>query len=153
MFSTPRSNRSRTDLPDDNTPARGLYRETNDRAIYELARSFFAAAEETLWRHAGERSYIIRTVGLQALFDILGEVAEAAIASKNLKQSVFAEKLRKAGHIDFSIDFYQASGKGRVRIKHSLALAMGLEAPGDLPESDRDQYISIVQGTPRKQST
>lgn len=144
MFKKPRDERRRSDLPDDNSPARSLYRETNDKVIYELARSFLSAANRIFWQGANEGSYIVRTVGVQALFDILVRLSEEAIASRTLKESFFEDRLRKAGTIDYSQNFFQASGKGRVRIKHCLSFAMGLESRDDLPASDREEYIEIV---------
>ena len=144
MFMKPRNKRSRSELPDDKTPARSLYRDTNDKAIYALASSFLSAANTLLWKKAAETSYIIRTVGVQALFDVMHEMAGDAIQARTLKESFFADRMEKAAAIDFSQDFFQASGKGRVRIKHVLLLAMGLEPLDKVPAGDRDKYAEIV---------
>jgi DNA phosphorothioation-associated DGQHR protein 1 len=144
MFTAPRQQRRRDKLPEDGSPARGLFRDTNDKTIYELARSFFSAADRVLWQPASHGSYIIRTVGVQALFDVLERISIAALAAKTLRESFFEERLRKADHIDFSQGFFQASGIGRARIKHCLFLAIGLETLSDLPANDRDEYRQIV---------
>jgi DNA phosphorothioation-associated DGQHR protein 1 len=146
MFTKPRNKRSRSDLPDDKTPARHLYQETNDKAIYALASSFLSAANTILWQRATDASYIIRTVGVQALFDVMYEMAGEAIKARTLRQSFFADKMRRAETIDFSQDFFQASGKGRVRIKHTLLLAMGLESREKVPAADRERYVAIALG-------
>jgi len=154
MFMKPRSIRRRSDLPNDNTPARELFRQTNDKAIYLLANNFLTAADKLLWQPAGTNSSIIRTVGIQALFDILQRVAADAIEARTLTEAFFANRLlrandgmKRANEIDFSQDFFQASGKGRVRIKHTLALAMGLESLDDTPNTDRPTYAAIVGTT------
>jgi DNA phosphorothioation-associated DGQHR protein 1 len=144
IFATARSKRNRSILPDDKTPARNLYRQTNDKAIYALANGFMSAANEVLWRHAPANSYIIRTVGVQALFDILHRIAGEAIAAKTLRESYFVDRMRGAANVNFAADFFQASGKGRVRIKHALALAMGLESLDETPPADREQYATVV---------
>src|SRR4029453_18320939 len=55
-----------------------------------------------------------------------------------------------AADIDFSHDFFQASGKGPVRIKHTLALAMGLESLDDTPAGDRAQYAEAGASRTRR---
>lgn len=144
MFMTARSKRSRSALPDDKTPLRELYRQTNDKAIYALVKSFLSAAKATLWEKATDNSYITKTVGIQALFDVLFLMAGQAVAAKKLSEAFFAPELQQAEHIDFAQDFFQASGKGRVRIKHTLAVAMGLESIDDVPDSDREQYAALT---------
>ena len=144
MFIAPRHKRTRSILPDDKTPARQLYRETNDKAIYTLARNFLAAADSTFWTHAAANSYIIRTVGIQAVFDILQRIAGEAIATKTLSESYFIDRLNGAKDVDFAHNFFQASGIGRGRIRHAIALAAGLETLDAVPAADREQYAAIT---------
>ncbi len=144
MFMVPREERSRTRLPDDKTPARDLYRATNDKAIYTLVRNFLGAANTTLWQPAKPKSYIIRTVGVQALFDILAMIARDTITAKDLTEASFKKLLAKASTVDFADNFFQASGHGRVRIKHMLALTLDLEDIDEVPEADRPQYEALA---------
>ena len=151
MFKVGRGRRSRRDLGDDGTPARGMYQETNDKAIYILAKNFLAAVDAVFWRSADARSSLIRTVGIQAFFDIMFMVAGPAIEARKLGVGYFVEIVRPASGIAFEDSFFETSGKGRTRIKNTLAVAMGLTAFEALPDSDREQYVEIVgRGRERK---
>ena len=79
-------------------------------------------------------------------------MAEAAIKAKNLGTRHFTDTMQKAATIDFTNDFFQASGKGRTRIKHVLSLAMELGTLEDVPEGDRATYNEIVGATTRSHS-
>lgn len=52
------------------TPLRELYRSKNDDLIYTGVKNYFAAAARLFWAKATADSYIRKTVGVQALFDI-----------------------------------------------------------------------------------
>ena len=61
------------------TPLRTYYRGENDLAIYQVCRNFFAAARSALWRDQEEGSYIGKTVGVQASFDVLRSLLGARV--------------------------------------------------------------------------
>ena len=71
--------------------------------------------------------------------------AEAAIKAKNIGTRHFTDPMRQAATIDFTDDFFQASGKGRTRIKNVLALAMNLTTLEDVPEGDRVKYADLIR--------
>ena len=145
MFMQSRRNRDRGELPNDNTPARKLFLTTNDSAIYELARSFLSAADDLFWQNVSPNSYIIRTVGVQALFDVMSKTATEAINNKTLKASFFVDVMQgPAREIDFTDNFFQASGIGKTRIANCLYLGMGRKALADVPERDREHYHRLV---------
>ena len=149
MFKKRRGARSRRDLADDGTPARGMYLETNDKAIYVLARNFLVAVNAVFWRTADKDSSLTRTVGVQAFCDIMFMVAKAAIESRKLGVDYFSDIVAPAREIDFADSFFETSGKGRTRIKNTLAVAMNLTTLAGLPEGDRERYAKIVGGTGR----
>ncbi|MDK1389672.1 DNA phosphorothioation-associated DGQHR protein 1 [Sinorhizobium sp. 8-89] len=113
--------------PRDRSPLRAPYIETNDNLIYTLVFNYLVACEEVFWSRAGEKSFIMRTVGVQALFDLLRRVfAPVALEKRVLKKEFFAEHLSRAAHIDFSGDaFKNASGSGRSFIRRTLEEAIG----------------------------
>ena len=120
--------RSRRLLPHDGTPLRELYMEGNDLAIYTVIENFFSAANGAFWANAGNRSYIRKTVGLQALFDILRLLLKRDFAEhKAISKQYFLDILRPARQIDFSDEVFQASGIGRSRIRKAIAEIIGLE--------------------------
>jgi len=138
--------KSREELEDDKSPLRALFRATNDLAIYELIKNYFSAAAELFWKEAVPgNSSIKKTVGIQALFDVLLPLAPEAVMKKTLKKNFFREKLAPASGVNFRDDFFQASGKGRVRIKNTLLLAMGLIGEDKLSDADLASYKRVVR--------
>lgn len=119
--------RSRSMLGADPTPLRELYKQTNDLAIYTAVKNFFLAVQQVFWESASEGSYIKKTVGIQALFDILRQLLNKHFKStKDIRVEFFRNHLAKAGDIDFSVGGVQASGKGRTFIKQAIAERIGL---------------------------
>ena len=128
------------------TPLRELYLGGNDKAIYTLARNYFTAVDSVLWKNAPAGSYIHKTVGVQALFDVLRKpVAAEALSQKDVSARFFSSKLEGAARIDFTDNFFQASGKGRVGIKNTLRLAMGeTDLLERVAEQDRADYRRLA---------
>ena len=74
------------------TPLRHLYRQGNDLAIYQVCRNFFAAAGEAFWDERNERSFIGKTVGVQALFDVLRQtLGQGRIEITGARKGTFLE--------------------------------------------------------------
>ena len=123
MFKDVNSVRSRTDLQDDGTPLRKMFLNTNDLAIYSILRNYFTAVKNVFWDKAKPNSYIEKTVGIQALFDILffilSKYREKGRA--NVQVETFTEILNSASSLDFSTaHFQQASGIGRVQMREAI---------------------------------
>jgi DNA phosphorothioation-associated DGQHR protein 1 len=114
--------RNRSVLRNDGTPFRSLYLTTNDAAIYKALLNFFKAIENTLWKNANERSYIRKTVGIQALFDTMRVIEKDFDEGKNISQPFFEKYLAPSSNIDFSDRFFQASGIGRTHIAKVLQI-------------------------------
>ncbi|MFT8523329.1 DNA phosphorothioation-associated DGQHR protein 1 [Gluconobacter oxydans] len=106
----------------DKSPLRNLYVDGNDALIFAMVLNFLLACDSCFWDKAKEDSFIIKTVGVQALFDILRKyMASQAIEKKNISVSFFANTLNKASQIDFSSEkFRNASGSGRSTIRKSI---------------------------------
>lgn len=126
IFQSRKSNRS--DLEIDNSPLRKLYLEQNDAVLYKLLINYFSACKNIFWDKASSDSFIIKTVGIQALFDILKEISTDAIyQSKDISLAYFEEKLGAAKNINFSLEeFKVASASGRRKIRETIALEIGL---------------------------
>ena len=133
---TLKGGRSRKLLDPKGPPLRSLYLECNDVAIFTAVNSFFAAASGLFWTHASSNSYIRKTVGIQALFDVLKKVLESFTQDRNLRVEYFRHILSDAKDIDFANDFFQASGKGRSRIRNIILLAIRRLQTSDLPQTD-----------------
>lgn len=115
-------------LRKDKSPLRQAYLESQDAVIYTMVLNFLLACDSIFWKGAQPGSFITKTVGIQALFDILRLLAEKAYEQRNISVKYFSEQLREAGDIDFSGDeFRNASGSGRSAIKNAIASAIGLK--------------------------
>jgi DNA phosphorothioation-associated DGQHR protein 1 len=126
--------RKRRVLSDDGTPLRSLYLATNDAAIYTAVLNFFSAVQNTLWNKVSKNSYIRKTVGIQALFDIMRLALKSFEQEKNISRDHFNKVLEPASHVDFSDTFFQASGIGRSRIAKALQLCAGtIERNPEMP--------------------
>lgn len=129
-------------------PLRDYYRVGNDTVIYRVVKNFFSAARTALWQQP-EPGFIRKTIGIQALFDILRELTPGALLAKDVSIEYFRGHLDRATHVDFADDFFQASGTGRTRIRNSLRLSLGLTTEAEIASwPDAATYRRLV-GTAR----
>lgn len=127
----------------DNSPLRSVYLEVNDKVILATVKNYLRAVSSILWEPPNVDSFIVKTIGLQALFDILRKLAVEGYVARDLSEEFFQRRLKNAAEIDFSAPFFQnASGSGRVRIRTCLELALGLKEPLALRQEDKDDYLS-----------
>lgn len=109
----------------DNSPLRKLYLDVNDAAIHVMVLNFLKACDDLFWKNAALDSFIRKTVGVQALFDILRYLAPKMLQDKDLSVRHFAERLTPASEIDFSdVKFKNASGSGRSLIARTIKAAI-----------------------------
>lgn len=122
--------KSREELFDfrrDRTPLRDLYLKGNDALIYKIVSNYLSACNAVFWSGATAESFITRTVGVQALFDVLRSIADSAIENKNISVDYFNSILLPAANIDFSdVRFKNASGSGRSIIARTIKVAIGV---------------------------
>jgi len=89
--------------------------------------NYLKAADSVFWAGASEGSFIFRTIGVQAVFDILRKIAAQAYEGRDISTSYFEGRLEKAKSIDFStIEFQNASGSGRTYIRKTIEKAIGI---------------------------
>jgi len=113
--------------PKDKSPLRSAYIEGNDAVIFKMVLNYLEAAEEVFWKNAQEGSYIFRTVGVQAVFDILRKLASEAFEKKDISSGYFERILEPAKEIDFSsTEFQNASGSGRTNIRKNIEAKIGI---------------------------
>lgn len=111
----------------DRSVLRDLYLVGQDEVLYILVRNYLLACENVFWGNASKDSYITKTVGVQALLDVLKLVAKSANEERDISVSRFEEILKAAANIDFAADaFKNASGAGRATIKRALVAACGV---------------------------
>ncbi len=107
-------------------PLRELYLSKDDELIYNGLKNYFTAVNRVFWERARDNSLIIRTVGVQALFDIAKAILKRGVESENFTVASFQEQLSPASTVDFSDTFFQTSGTGRGRIRSVIELCLGL---------------------------
>lgn len=129
----------------DNSPLRALYLEEKDLVIEKTISNFFVAINK-LGLFKDEKSIIRKTVGVQALFEILKEILRNNFEDdRNIKVEYFKVKLEKWAKIDFSNQFFiQYSGVGKVRIKNSFLLVEKYIDLERVKESERQSYKELI---------
>lgn len=126
---TPKSRESlRNSGRKDRSPFREIYLKGQDSALYSIVANFLSAAKAVFWDRAKPGSFIVKTVGIQALFDLLRDLAPEVEASRQASVSYFTERMSPGEMIDFSADeFRNASGGGRSAIRRAIRLSLKLD--------------------------
>lgn len=106
----------------DKSPLRELYLTNNDTLIFTIVLNFLKACDLEFWSKASAGSFIVKTVGVQALFDILRrKLAAAAYGERDVSVDFFRTHLHPAASIDFAGDIFKnASGSGRTIIRRAI---------------------------------
>lgn len=117
----------------DKSPLRQMYLKKEDNFIFDVITNFLLAAKETVWSEFNPKSYIFKTVGVQAMFDLLRRILLADITSD---KDSFLNALTGSMQFDFSNTIIQASGIGRKDIRNALLLGGGIISEDDLSEDD-----------------
>lgn len=108
-------------LRTDKSPLRSAYIEIQDAPLYLMILNYLKACESVFWNNAQAGSFITKTVGVQALFDILRKISSQAFTGKDIRVSYFVSLLSAAADIDFAADkFRNASGSGRSIIRRAI---------------------------------
>jgi DNA phosphorothioation-associated DGQHR protein 1 len=128
----------------DSSPLRRLYLSGSDDRLYTGIRNFFAAADKTLWMRARPGSYIRKTVGIQALFDLARRVMKDMADKKDFRTAEFERTLQFAARVDFADSFFQTSGTGRQRIRNCLELSLGFKTLNEIGP-DRQEYERLTK--------
>lgn len=126
-------------------PLRELYLETRDIVIYGLIVNYLSAANDVFWTRQSP-GFIRKTVGIQALFEVLAELLPEQLATqeKDLTQAAWRSHLAKAQNVDFTDRLFNASGSGRTRIKMALLLAMDRIKIEKIDESLRRDFRRVL---------
>ena len=127
----------------DYSPLRKLFIEGKDVTVYDIITKYFIIVKDILWSKSSQKSYITKTVGVQASFDILKFILIKE-NSENPDKIDFGSYLSKVANIDFSDSFFQASGIGRSRIKNTIGIATGLISKDKIKKVDLSLYDELL---------
>lgn len=107
------------------SPLRDIFIDGNDVLIFKMVLNYLKASEDVFWSHASKDSFIFRTIGVQAVFDILRKIARRSLNEKNISVEYFTEILEDARKIDFAAErFRNPSGYGRTVIRRAIEEAI-----------------------------
>ncbi|CCG53719.1 Putative DNA sulphur modification protein [Flavobacterium indicum GPTSA100-9 = DSM 17447] len=126
----------------DKSPLRNEYLNKKDDYIYEIINNYLSAVKETLWEDFDSKSYIFKTVGIQALFDLLRRIL---LKEKISEKSQFIKYLTPALKFDFSSSSVQASGIGRKDIRNALLLSSGIINEDMLTDNDNNKIKDFIR--------
>lgn len=129
----------------DNSPLRQEFIKEQDKTIYDIIVKYFNDLKELLWLKDGDRTYITKTVGVQASFDILKMILRTNKEEK-FESINFKKYFETSKTIDFSDKFFQASGIGRSRIKNVIGIAAGLVSKEKIKKRDIPFYEDLISG-------
>lgn len=124
----------------DQAPLRGWYLEESDADTYALLKAYFGVVSDLCW--SGERAILTRAVDIRALGDFLGDLvrplaagghSEAIAAVVETSREVFAE----AHERPFDHPFFEATYRGRRRVRNGLRLLAGEPIEEQIPPDDR----------------
>lgn len=144
LHKNPTSSRIRSALTQDSIPLRKLYLENQDERIYQILTDYFSAVKTELWDAADAKSYIKKTVGVQALFDALRTITQESQDWKAETKAFFLAQMKKCAMVDFADPFFQASGTGRSRIRNCLELCLNLRQLDSI-RSEHDEYKRLCR--------
>lgn len=137
--------KDRSQLEADSTPLRELYIGGKDKTLLELITTYFGAVDELLWQGQSKGSFINRTVGVLALFDVLRDALKVkAIDIEDMPTSALA-LFQNARGINFGDDYFHASGAGRVRIRNVLKALIGLPSKADPAVTEAAIACSLLE--------
>ena len=111
-------------------PLRKLYLDFEDEKIYTIVEGFFSSVESKLWNDPN--TLLRKTIGIQALFDVLGLILKSWGFPKD--QSFDIEQCKESfDNIVSRIDVRKVdaleknySGSGRVAIRNELSKQIGV---------------------------
>jgi len=129
----------------DVSPLRDLFIEGKDQVVYDTIVAYFNLFNSIFWKVASEKSYIYKTIGVQAAFDLLKMIL-VRVEAEEPNAIDFNKYLLPASKIDFSDKFFQASGIGRSRIRNSIALAANLVPKEKIKKDNLPFYEDVLKG-------
>jgi DNA phosphorothioation-associated DGQHR protein 1 len=141
--------RLRSLLPTDNSVLRKFYLDNNDFFIYKIIVNYFNAVNEVLFVSSKDNSFIKKTVGIQALFNVLRFILSDKLEiDKNISFDYFKSFLEKFKNVDFSDNFFTASGIGKSRIQNVILIKLGYKKIDEIrKEEEKEDYVRLSKAT------
>lgn len=143
-----RSKRIRKDLAGirkDRSAMRELYLTGADGVLYRIVLNLFDAAMDVFQLYYLKRSALSRTIGVQAVFDVLSRYIrsqESDLRDIDFTKERFVALFSPAQHIDFCDDFFMKfSGVGRARVRDVILVGAELLDPAQIRDDASRKWI------------
>jgi DNA phosphorothioation-associated DGQHR protein 1 len=124
----------------DSSPLRQEFLNYKDEVIKNIVFTFFHSINDKIWSKVdNSNSYLKKTIGVQALFDLLKE---------HLKNNrTFDPKIIESiSKVDFSDNYFQASGIGKTRIRNVIFILNNFRTIEDVKsESDKHEILRLIK--------
>ncbi|MDO6620403.1 DGQHR domain-containing protein [Shewanella sp. 6_MG-2023] len=135
--------RAKLDKGTPSTPLRAKYIAYDDEYIESIVFDFFDCVDERLWKKQSKESYLLKTIGFNALFDLFK--AYLFENDGHFDRNEFCELLSKLDDIDYGHIFFTASGIGASRMKNIFLIRCGYKKLEDLNDhKDYLEYVNIL---------
>jgi DNA phosphorothioation-associated DGQHR protein 1 len=137
----------------DDSPLRSYFLYGQDKVIRKSVENFFEVAFEHLGNgEENENSFVKKTIGIQALFDVLKETLKVQPRTEPLNISItyYENLLSPLFVVNFMDDYLlQSSAIGRNRLKNFILYALGYRTEFDQrdqekPEAERRRIIKAA---------
>lgn len=123
----------------DSSPLREEFLNYKDEAIKNIIFSFFKSINDLIWSKVdNSNSYLKKTIGIQALFDLLKEHLKV----NKTFDPIIIERISK---IDFSDNYFQASGIGKTRIRNVIFILNNFKTLENIKQdSDKSEIMRLI---------
>lgn len=134
---------------EDASPLRKIYIKGGDAVIRSSVENFFTVVIKNLFTEKNETAFIQKTIGIQALFEVLKENLKVQLQNQELNHSVeyFEQLLSPLFNVNFTDQYLmQSSAIGKSRLKNFILFTLGYRTEfdpqdKDKPEEDRKRLI------------
>lgn len=124
-------------------PLRQFYLNYDDNSIESVIINFFEKVSNILWIHQPEGSYLLKTIGFQAQFEILRQYL---ISTSDYELKDIGDSMARLIDVDFSDIFFTASGIGASRIKNIALIKMNMKSISELSgHKDYNDYVRLLK--------
>ncbi|MCW4470217.1 DGQHR domain-containing protein [Flavobacterium sp. MFBS3-15] len=123
----------------DSSPLRNEFLNYEDDFIENTVFIFFQAVNEKIWSKVNDKSYLKKTIGIQVLFDLLKESLKR---DRELNSNI----IDLISDVDFSDNYFQASGIGKTRIRNVIFILNKLKSIDQIEnENDKREILRLIK--------
>lgn len=129
---------------EDDSPLRKFYFRNEDIVILKAVENFFRVAVDNLFAETSTDSFLQKTVGIQALFDILRENLKQQMGKTEINITVeyFDQLLSPLFNLNFADKYLQqSSAVGRARLRNFMMYI--LQYKSEFDPRDKDKPIEL----------